>query len=507
MKRHFLFMTARCVALIAWLLGLPSTPVGAASGPNIVFLLADDLGWGDPGCYNPRSRIPTPAMDRLAAEGMRLTDMHSPSAVCTPTRYGLMTGRYAWRTRMKSGVLWGWSPPLIETGRLTLPALLKSRGYVTGGFGKWHLGLGWQTRRASEGRDLDRLGPDPRWVDYSKPLWGGPHTAGFDQYFGIPASLDMEPYVWIEGSRCVEAPLAWTSGDKSQRVGGGGFYRQGPMAPGFHVGDVLPMITDRAIRFIEEQATAPVRRPFFAYIPLTSPHDPWLPHAGYVGSSSAGPRGDFVVQTDACVARVLEALDRLNLANDTVVVFTSDNGGHWLPADIEKTGHLANGPWRGQKSDIHEAGHRVPCLVRWPGKISRGSTSDRMVCHVDWMATLAEITGSRLPKNAAEDSFSFAGVLLGKPTKIPARESLVLHSGNGVFAIRRGPMKLVEGLGSGGFTQPSKVEPVPGGPLGQLYDLSADPVESRDLYSGAPDVVESLSAELDRIRKTGRSRR
>jgi hypothetical protein len=354
----------------------------------------------------------------------------------------------------------------------------------------------------------DALKPvgDTSAIDFSQALTGGPHTAGFQEYFGIPASLDMDPYVWIDGDHVVEAPTAQTLGGTSQRSGGGGFYRAGPMAPGFHVGDVLGDVTTRAVRFIERCAREDSGKPFFAYVPFPSPHDPWLPHLSYWGASAAGPRGDFVVQTDDSVGRILETLDRLKLAENTLVVFTSDNGAHWLADDIRRTGHLANGPWRGQKSDIHEAGHRVPCIVRWPGVVRAGTTSDQLACLIDWMATIAEITGTRLPKQAAEDSCSLVPVLKGTRPKTPLRQSLVLHSGNGVFALRKGPWKLVEGLGSGGFTAPARIEPLPGGPEGQLYNLAEDAAETSDRYTSEDGRVRQMKAELDGIRKAGRSR-
>lgn len=496
------------VPSLCLLLGLasPAARLLAAPPPNIVFILADDLGIGDPRCYNPDSKIPTPRLDRLAAEGVRFLDMHSPSAVCSPTRYGLLTGRYAWRSRLKSGVLWGWSPPLIEPDRLTLPALLRERGYVTAGFGKWHLGLGWVTREPAAFGDQSKPAADVGLVDYTRPLTGGPHTAGFDRYFGIPASLDMEPYLWIETDRCAMPPTERTPGDTHQRQGGGGFYRAGPRSPGFRPEDVLPAITRRAVSFLEEQAHAPRRRPFFAYVPLSAPHDPWLPADDFRGLSRAGLRGDFVVQTDSCVGEILDALDRLGLARDTLVVFTSDNGAHWLPGEVQRYGHAANGPWRGQKADIHEGGHRVPCLVRWPGRVKAGTATGHPACLTDFMATFAEITAAPLPRDSAEDSFSFAHLLLGRRPSQPVRTSLIMHSAQGLFAIRRGGWKLVEGLGSGGFTQPATLRAKPGEAGGQLYDLVADPGERINEYAARPGDVARLQAELDTIRGRGRSR-
>ncbi len=486
--------------------GGASRPVHSAPPPNIVFILADDLGYGDPQCYNPQSQTPTPNIDRLATEGLRFTDMHTPSAVCSPTRYGVLTGRYAWRSRLKSGVLWGWSPPLIEPGRLTLPAMLKQRGYATAGFGKWHLGLGWATREPAAFGDDSKPAADVALVDYAKPLSGGPFTAGFDDYFGIPASLDMEPYLWIENDHCVAAPTAWTPGDKHQRQGGGGFYRAGPMAPGFRHDDVLPEITRRTVGYLETHTCTEAGRPFFVYLALSAPHDPWLPTAAFQGQSHAGPRGDFVVQADWSVGEVLKTLDRLDLASRTLVVFTSDNGAHWLPTEVARYHHAANGPWRGQKADIHEGGHRVPCIVRWPGRTMQGTATAQLACLTDFMATFAEIIGAHLPHDAAEDSFSFAHLLEGRRPKSAVRQSLVSHAMNGLFAIRRGGWKLVEGLGTGGFTAPAKVQPKPGEPAGQLYNLFADPAETTNRYAEQPTEVAALETELDTIRNHGRSR-
>lgn len=503
MQSWFLAALALCLSVP----GLTqSASVPARMRPNIVLMLADDLGIGDLRAYNPESRIPTPHLDRLATEGLRFTDMHSPSAVCTPTRYGLLTGRYAWRSRLKSGVLWGWSPPLLEAGRMTLPALLRERGYATAGFGKWHLGLGWATREPVAFGDGSKPAADPQLVDYGRNLSGGPRTAGFDYYFGIPASLDMEPYVWIENDRCVAAPTEWCAGDQHQRQGGGGFYRAGPIAPGFRLEEVLPEITRRTVRYLEDHARQQPRQPFFVYVPLSSPHDPWLPTPEFVGRSAAGPRGDFVAQTDASVGQILETLDRLALVENTLVVFTSDNGAHWLPGEVEQYQHAANGPWRGQKADIHEGGHRVPCIVRWPARVKGGTATGQLACLTDFVATFAEICGVQLAEHAAEDSFSLAHLLLGKLPSRPVRQSLVLHSAQGMFAIRRGGWKWIEGLGSGGFTAPAQTAAEPGGPVGQLYDLYRDPAERENLAAAEPEIVARLQAELAEIQRRGRSR-
>lgn len=433
--------------------------------PPIIFILADDLGIGDLGCYNPESKIPTPAMDALAAAGVRFTDMHTPSSVCTPTRYALLTGRYCWRTSLKKGVLNGFSPALVEPGRPTIASVLKSRGYRTAAFGKWHLGLGTAAK-----------------TDYAQPLDPGPLSAGFDEFEGIPASLDMEPYVWVKGKAVEALPTEIVPASKHQRDGGDGFWRGGPIAPGFKHVDVLPRIEKAAIDFLGRQDGA---TPFFLYIPLTAPHTPWLPSNGHAGTSKVGAYGDFVRQTDAVVGRILEAAGRFK---DALVIVTSDNGSHWPEADIQKWGHRANGPWRGQKSDVHEGGHRVPFLVRWPGRVAAGSTSDVTACLADVLPTLAEIAGAEAK---AEDGWSLADVLAGKgPSKRPYT---IHHSGDGMFAIREGRWKLIDGQGSGGFT---KLKPAAGDPPGQLYDLSTDPAETKNLFEQKSDVVARLSGLL-----------
>ena len=458
----------------------------SANLPNILYILADDLGIGDPTCYNASSKTPTPALDRFARQGMRFTDAHSPSAVCTPTRYGIMTGRYCWRTTLKSGVLWGYSPSLIEPGRLTVAALLKSKGYDTAGIGKWHLGLGSQEK-----------------ADYSKPFKPSPIDYGFDSYFGIPASLDMDPYVYIENDRAVEQPTATVAELKEQR---GIFYRGGPVAPGFKHIEVLPTLTNRAVSWIAERPAKSGAKPWFLYLPMTAPHTPWLPTDKFKGKSGAGPYGDFVTMFDDAVAQVLDALDKSGQAKNTLVVITSDNGAHWLPGEIEKWNHRANDNWRGQKADIWDAGHRVPMLARWPGRIQAGSVTKDLVCHTDFMATIAEITGTRLSQNAGEDSISFLPTLLNHTGGKPARDTIVHHSVEGHFAVRRGNWKLHLGRGSGGFSLPVEYKPKPGEPIGELFDLEADPAEKNNLYDKRPEIVKELTALLEKYQKQGFSR-
>ena len=470
--------------ILTLLTGLSASTFGrAADLPSVVVLLADDLGSGDLGCYNPKSQIPTPNLDRLARAGLRCTDAHSPSGVCTPTRYGLLTGQYSWRTRLKSGVFAGYDIPLIDANRMTSASLFKKHGYATACVGKWHLGLGMA-----------------KPTDYDRLLSPGPRSVGFDYFFGIPASLDMVPYVYVENEKVLAAPTEKIADSKSQREGGDGFFRGGPIAPGFKHDEVLTRCTDRAVGWLEEQAKTRPGKPFFLYYPLTGPHTPWLPSGDFVGKSKAGAYGDFVVQTDAAIGRVLDALDRLKLTDTTLVIATSDNGAHWLPADIRKFDHRANLHYRGQKADIHEGGHRVPFLARWPGTIEPNTTSAATFGLVDLLATCAEVVGEKLPANAGEDSVSIMPVLRGKPF---ARPPLVMHSAQGVFAIRKGSWKLVDGLGSGGFTAPAKVEPQPGGPTGQLYHLVDDPEEKTNRFLEKPEVVKELTEALAKV-KAGR---
>jgi arylsulfatase A-like enzyme len=463
-----------------------AAPIVRAPSPNILYILADDMGWGDMGCYNPESKIPTPNLDRLAGQGVRFTDMHSPSSVCTPTRYGVMTGRYCWRSELKRGVLQGYSPNLIEAGRPTVASLLKGRGYATGAFGKWHLGLGTQAK-----------------ADYTKPLHPCPNEHGFDTFYGIPASLDMPPYLWIENDRAVAAPTSETPGDNGMGDIRGRFFRGGAMAPGFEVEDVLPAIAGRAERFLKAQSGA---KPFFLYLPLTAPHTPWAPTAAFKGRTKVSTYGDFVTQVDESVGRILRTLEDAKLGQNTLVCFTSDNGSRWLQVDIEETGHRANAGWRGMKADIYEAGHRVPFIARWPGRIKGGTQSAQLGCLTDLAATAAELSGQTLPRDAAEDSFSLVPAMLGSKAVTAVREAVVHHSSQGMFAIRQGPWKLALGRGSGGFTKPVTIEVKAGEPEGELYHLGDDPGETRNRWAEKPAVVASLTELLEQYRRDGRSR-
>jgi arylsulfatase A len=483
-RMHLLLTIIPCCLVM---LASPASSAGESSTPNVVLILADDLGIGDLPVYNAESKIRTPNMNHLASEGVRFTDMHTPSSVCTPTRYALLTGRYCWRTTLKKGVLWGFSPLLIEPGRMTLASMLKAKGYHTAAMGKWHLGLGTQPK-----------------TDYSQPFNAGPLTVGFDQFLGIPASLDMEPYVWVVNDHVEAAPTENIAASKHRRQNGGGFWRAGPIAPGFKHVEVLPRLTREAGEHIA--ARAKEKTPFFLYLALNAPHTPWMPSPEFEGKSAVGYYGDYTEQTDASVGAVLKAIDAAGIAENTLVILTSDNGSHWPAEDIKQWNHRANWYCRGQKSDIHDGGHRVPFIVRWPGVIQPGGVCDKTATLTDVAATLAAVVGAELPDNAAEDSFSLLP-LLKDPAGAPAvRDAAIHHSGDGMFAIRMGEWKLIEGLGSGGFTAPKFIKPKDGEPIGQLYNLKDDPSETANLYGEKPEIVARLLKRLNEIRDNGRSR-
>lgn len=473
-------------------------PQPSPSRPNIIVILADDLGIGDVGCYNAASKIATPHLDRLAKEGIRFTDAHSPSAVCTPTRYGLLTGRYAWRTRLQRGVLGPFDPPLIDPDRLTVPELLHQQGYSTACVGKWHLGWDWP----KPGKDGKR--------DFSKAILNGPTTRGFDSYFGTDVP-NYAPYCFVENDRTLGIPTEMAP------VGKEGFNRPGPMLPGWKLVDILPALEARAVRIIEDAGKQ--KKPFFLYLPLTSPHYPVVPSAEFQGKSGAGAFGDFVMQTDHVVGRVLDALKRAGAADNTLVIFTSDNGpeitGEVNPGAYDRLkefGHASMGSFRGAKRDAWEAGHRVPFIVRWPGKVVAGSVSDETICHVDVMATVAAIHGIKLPDAAGVDSVSILPALLGEKRDRPLHEATVHHAASGKFAIRKGPWVLIAaatGDDNGAKGEPAWFKKERGydahEQIGELFNLSDDPGQRRNLYAAEPDKVRELATLLERYVIEGRS--
>jgi len=479
--------------------GLPS-PL-----PNIVYILADDMGYGDVSAYNPEGRIRTPNIDKLAAAGMRFTDAHSPSSVCTPTRYAIMTGRYPWRSRLPVGVLRGYSRPLIEDDRPTVASMLRSRGYRTGVVGKWHLGLGWTPKPEHAGRLQDPMygikdEMDPAHIDLDKPMTAGPNSVGFDYSFVLPASLDMPPYAYVENHRLVEPLTSSTPLNKPDTGYAGAFWREGLKSPSFDFHDVLPRFVRQASDFIRQQQSG---KPFFLYVPMPAPHTPWMPIAPWKGRSAVGEYGDFTEQVDASVGAILHTLDSMGFSKNTIVIFTSDNGPYWRSDYISKYNHRSAGPWRGMKGDAFEGGHRIPFIVSWPGKVKPGSVSHATTTLANLMATAVEITGDRDPRHVPEDSYSILPVLTGKAEQVNGQPAVVHSSSVGFYAVRVGDWKLIEGLGSGGFTTPKQINPKPGGPDGQLFNLKEDPVEEKDLFSTHPGKVKELRQVLKQIRELG----
>jgi len=472
--------------LTAALLGI-YLPAFAESRPNIVVIYTDDQGFGDAGCYNPASKIQTPNLDRLAAEGMRFTDAHCSDAVCTPSRYGLLTGRYNWRTELKRGVFGAERKCLITDGRMTLASLLRDHGYATGMVGKWHLGMDFPGEIGGR--------------DWSQPVKDMPLDKGFDYFYGIPASMNYGVLAWFEGRFAKVPPTVFTK--KKPNPLNPGDYRIMPpyeekkkaglmeVAPDFVDGECLTRFTDKAIKWINGRAAdARDGKPFFLYLPYTSPHLPVIPLERFRGRSGCGAYGDFVMETDWHVGRLLDALEAYGLSKDTLIVFSSDNGPEkpWKKR-ISEYKHFSNGEFRDGKRSIYDGGHRVPFIVRWPAKVKAGGVADGPICQTDLLATFAEIVGAKLPDKAGEDSVSFYRVMTGEGAKAE-RPAVIHHASNGRFAIREGRWKLVmEHAGS----------------KRELYDMKSDPGEQTNVIAGHPDLVSHLTERITEIVQNGRS--
>ena len=457
--------------------------------PNIIYILADDMGYGDVSCLNEHGKIQTKHLDALAATGLICRDAHATSAVCTPSRYSILTGRYNWRSALKQGVTRGYSPPLLEIDRTTVASLLKTAGYVTGCVGKWHLGWHWA-----------KVGPEESDVDYTQPITNGPTSVGFDYFFGISASLDMPPYVYVENDQ----PTAVPDHIVADR-GGKELLRAGPTAPDFVHEEVLPKLTEKAVDWVDAQAQT--NQPFFLYFPLPAPHTPILPTEEFQGKSSTNSYGDFCLQVDDVVGQVMAVLDRHGIAENTIFIFTSDNGCS-PRVDYEELGALGHHPsyvFRGHKADIYEGGHRVPLIIRWPATIAAGSVSDETVCLVDLLATCADILGIELPDNVGEDSVSNLPLWRKESLDQPLREATVHSSVNGSLSIRQGRWKLEMCPGSGGWSYPQPGPESEGLPPIQLYDLETDIGEQQNIAADHPDVVESLTDLLTSYIQNGRS--
>lgn len=468
--------------------------------PNIIVVLADDLGIGDISAYAPENKIKTPNIDRLAREGMLFTDAHSPSSVCTPTRYGLLTGRYNWRSKLKSGVLTGKSKALIPSTRSTVASMLKSQGYETAFIGKWHLGWDWAMLTdddSGEGWDAK----DFKNIDFTKPVTNTPNDLGFDYAYGHSGSLDMAPYVYVENGSPTAVPDTVTVD-----TGKYSWWREGPTAPDFIHDEVTPNFFDKGIKYIAEKSDGD--KPFFLYLPLPSPHTPILPTEKYKGKSGLSDYGDFMIMIDDYMGRLLDKVDEKGIAENTLIIFTSDNG--CSPAagikEMQELGHFPSSIYRGHKADIFEGGHRIPFLVRWPKEVEAGSKTSQTVCLTDLMATFSKINGYQLQDDEGEDSYDILPILKGE-VKQPIREATVHHSINGSFAIRQGQWKLIMCPGSGGWSPPIPAEAKASKELPdlQLYDLSNDPGETSNLVDSELKKVDELRNLLISYIKNGRS--
>ena len=487
-KKIMQFRRLNIFRLMIWMIigGSISACTEREELPNVVIILVDDMGYGDPGCYNPQSKIPTPNIDLLASGGMRFTDAHAPGPLCHPSRYGLMTGQYPFRTDIS---LWR-KIPLIEEDQMTIASLLKSQGYHTAMVGKWHLGF--------------------HESGYENPLPGGPVDCGFDSFFGMRASTDIPPYFYIQDDHALAPPTNHIEAESSEGWSPiqGSFWRAGGIAPGMALKDVLPRFTSEAVNVIEDHARGDTYndKPLMLYLAYPAPHTPWLPSPEFEGKSGAGMYGDFLMMVDAQIRLVLDALDRAGMSENTLLVFTSDNGPVWYDGDVERLGHDSSGGLRGMKADAWEAGHRMPFIVRWPDQVKEGAVTDQTICFTDLLATIADVTGANLPEGAGPDSYSFLPVLRGKqPENLPIRGPIVMSSGSSqAMMIRSGDWKLINQLGSGGFSKPKYIEPGPDDPAGQLYNLDDDPAETNNVYSEHPEIVARLMTEMKQILDQGK---
>jgi arylsulfatase A-like enzyme len=498
------------VVLLALVAGFSRLHAAARTSPppNVVYILADDLGYGDIGCYKKQpSKIPTPHVDRIAAEGIRFTDAHAPTSVCSPSRYALLTGRYAWRSKLQRGVVLPWGAPIVAPERLTVAELLRQKGYATGMIGKWHLGLSWTTKDGQPpASGADRLSN----VDFTRPFGGGPTAHGFDYYFGVDIP-NYPPYCFLENDHTVGIPNVPDPGREQL------FNRPGPMVPGWKLEEILPELTRRSVAWIE--SAAKTGKPFFLYMPLTSPHYPIVPAKEFRGKTTVGDYGDFVAQTDWCVGQILEALQRAGVADNTLVIFTSDNGpeitGEVNPGAydrIQRYQHHSIDGLRGAKRDLWEGGHRVPFVARWPARIKPATVSDEIICLVDLMATLAALLDVKLPDAAGVDSVNILPALVGEKPDRPLREATVHNSASGQFALRRGDWVFIDaptGDDNGARGEPAWLKQQRGYEPhqfpGELFNLREDLIERRNRYADYPELVREMKALLERYKREGRS--
>ena len=476
--------------------------------PNIIIIFADDMGVGDVSGLNPKGKIHTPNLDNMINNGIFFSDAHTSSSVCTPSRYSLLTGRYNWRSKLKRGVTWGYSGPVIEKNRTTLATLLKKNDYHTALIGKWHLGWNWKQKQMDNvnQRELKKMKKKGWHIDYTKKITAGPLDNGFDYFFGIPASLDMSPYVYIRNNSVVTLPTT----EKA-------FHRLGAAAEDFEAIETLPTLTKEAVKYINSQASNTKKgKPFFLYFALPAPHTPILPTKEWQDKSKIKTKyADFTMQVDDTVGQVLEALKKNNIEENTLVLFTADNG---CSPEANYATHLSKGHnpssiYRGHKADLYEGGHRVPFIIQWKKKIKESGERKNLVVTTDLLKTFANILGTELKDNEGEDSIGFEHLLSDSPSKESKRNRAIHHSIKGAFAIRDGDWKLVIAHGSGGWTpqgeryriKRKKYPKVNKKIKHQLYNLKNDVGEYKNLAKQHPEIVKRLRKLLNEDIKNGRS--
>lgn len=478
--------------------------------PNIVIIYADDMGYGDLNCQNENSKIPTPNLDKLASEGMRFSDAHSSSGICSPSRFALLTGTYHWRRQ--HGIVGAFGKPFFKDTDISLPSVLKKEGYATACIGKWHLGWDWEFKNEPSGEVMQwgktRKVYLPEDVDWSKPIAGGPLDRGFDYYFG-DGTINFPPYAWVENDRIIEAP---TKEMDIENIGfdtkeGAWEFRPGPKVEGWNPYNVLPTLADKTVEWVNRQDKD---KPFFLYFALPSPHAPIIPNDGFDGKSKAGAYGDFVFQTDWIVGQVLNALKEKGLEENTIVIFSSDNGPEayaWKRA--EDYGHFSMGDFRGLKRDVWEGGHHVPFIMKWPGKIAKGTVSDEVISQVDIMATVAKITGIELADNAAPDSYNLLPLLKGEKYRSPYREATVHNTYANTWGIRKGDWLYINDSTGGHRKIPESFKKLKGytdfSTKGLLFNMKEDPEQRLNLYEKNPEKIKEMDIVLQEYREGDRS--
>lgn len=474
--------------------------------PNIVFLYADDMGYGDLGIQNPQSKIPTPNLDRLARDGTRFTDAHSSSGVCTPSRYALLHGRYHWRKF--HGIVNSFDQPILDDHRSTLAELLRSKGYETACIGKWHLGWDWNAIKkpgAKPNQQGENKGYSPDDFDWNQPIPGGPLSHGFDYYFGDDVP-NFPPYAWFENDRVITRPTVPLKTPPATAEGAWEA-RPGPSVKDWDFWAVMPTLTQKATDWIANRSK---EKPFFLYFPFTSPHAPIVPTEGFVGKSQANGFGDFVVQTDHTVGRVVEALEKKGLLDNTLIIFTADNGPEqYAYPRLKNFEHRSMGPLRGLKRDLYEGGHRVPMIARWPGVVPAGKVNDGLFSQIDWFATIAEMLNMEIPMDSAEDSYSQWSNIRGIASS--PRNSLVHNTNANGYAIRDGDWVLIAAKSGAVSKVPEWFDRENGYTknefAGELYNLKEDLSQHKNLYVEKPELVQQLTQKLEFLRKNSQVRR